>query len=599
MKEHKITFFLTVKKSGIYLERLLDNIEQQSLEEKCVVILMNPEYSKHCKLKKRPFERYIEYILTEDEQFEAVQRILDKDETEYYCILEEDDHLLDQKFIADAISFLDENSHFTSYSANTEMLYDDGLMKKEIELSEYLPHSTAYTSYGIEEYICYQKQYALTPYLAVFKNIRVDKKEIQKLQTADADMPFKCMSAPLTRFLLSLKYGAGMYSDVIGLRHSMCGKSNSMRLLESAQILLMLEQICDIRHCKKFYALAEKRILEVLKTSMDLNVEVKNAGMILAQKARGIDLSRQFEIYELGDANPDKIFLVIGSSLRNWGLFTTCVYFLGAVEFAINNHLVPLIDWKNYYMPMMQDMNKKYIENAWNYYFEDIVPEYKLNEVMQSKNVIFCDEFEWCNIYAEQTLQVPLNPQQFEHLHGLVTKYLILKPEIIRDIDVLYQNIFPKDERVLGVNVRASYIRSAKIRHPDIKNHPKQYELEELIKVINQKMKLWNCSYVYISSDCADYLEGLTESFGERCLYMERKRRVCFKNGKPVLEENEMKEEINRISTRQHTTEYLKEVHLLARCTCLLGSKASSGIMAYLLNGGEYENCEFYDAGEY
>lgn len=250
---------------------------------------------------------------------------------------------------------------------------------------------------------------------------------------------------------------------------------------------------------------------------------------------------------------------------------TTCIYFMGAIDFALKNQLIPVIDLKECYMPLMQDLKFKNKENAWHYYFEDIVPGYDLNELLHSRNVIFCDRFEWCDVYAKWAKNIPLEAEKFEQFHNIVKQCLILKLQIEHEINLLYEQIFPRNERISGVNIRAEYRRLSQVRNSIIKGHPRQYGLQALIEAICQKMELWNCRYIFVASDCAYYLEEIKKYFGDKCLCMNRKRRIFFSNGNSVLEESEINREIDKISMKQLTTEYIEEVYLLSKCTCLMG----------------------------
>lgn len=40
--------------------------------------------------------------------------------------------------------FLDENMHFTSYSENTLMEHQEGLLSKDINMAEYMPYAASY-----------------------------------------------------------------------------------------------------------------------------------------------------------------------------------------------------------------------------------------------------------------------------------------------------------------------------------------------------------------------------------------------------------------------------------------------------------------------
>jgi len=62
---------------------------------------------------------------------------------------------------------------------------------------------------------------------------------------------------------------------------------------------------------------------------------------------------------------------------------------------------------------------------------------------------------------------------------------------------------------------------------------------------------------------------------------------------------NKSTEYVSSMTVQQRNIDYLKEVYLLSKCTCLVCGKASATVVASIWNGNRYEHRHFYDLGLY
>lgn len=82
---------------------------------------------------------------TNQKLFKNIIRAYEITKTDYFCVLDPDDYWIDEEKIQKALDFLEANKEFTIYSANTNMLYNDGTKKewvkakqKESDFKDYL-----------------------------------------------------------------------------------------------------------------------------------------------------------------------------------------------------------------------------------------------------------------------------------------------------------------------------------------------------------------------------------------------------------------------------------------------------------------------------
>ncbi len=94
-----------------------------------------------------------------------------------------------------------------------------------------------------------------------------------------------------------------------------------------------------------------------------------------------------------GMLNKDKTFYVIYSAWpQSWGLATTVSIVLNNIKYAIERGWIPVVDLKRCFLPSIQNEENQGKENAWEYYFEQPVPGYSLEDVYQSRHVILAPD---------------------------------------------------------------------------------------------------------------------------------------------------------------------------------------------------------------
>lgn len=311
--------------------------------------------------------------------------------------------------------------------------------------------------------------------------------------------------------------------------------------------------------------------------------------------------------FSYGDKNKDKTFFVIYHNQENVGLYSTIFYFLPYIDYAIRKNYIPIIDLKRAYLSSLQDEDKRGIENAWEYYYEQPIQKYTLEEVYQSRHVIMNEVFLNVNcaplLYKvkepEWTARFPADEQDLKYWHQIINSYIKLNKKLEERLEAEKEKIFKPGCKVLGIAVRAG-LRAGAMRNEEIyNNHPKQPSCEELIDIVEKKMKEWECDYFFLSCDDREYLNQMVSYFGDKCCYFNRKRMRFFANGSPVLEPHKRMIEYEACSQREKNEEYIIEIYLLAQCNCLYSCKGGGSLFAHFVNGGRYEHIETWYNGVY
>lgn len=291
-----------------------------------------------------------------------------------------------------------------------------------------------------------------------------------------------------------------------------------------------------------------------------------------------------------GNKNRDKTFYVIRTdSTQRWGVFTTYNFVLNNIKYACEHNWIPVVDYKNYYLCGLQDEDKRGKENAWNYYFEDLVPEYSLDEVYESQNVILgplrgqpCGSIDWSE-------NLDFYSGKYKKYFQLANQYIRFNKQLLEKVQKIYQQVFPKQEKVLGVTIRAGAYWGYVTQDSGWKNHRKGLSVQECIQHIIDCMEELKVQSFFLSCDDQYYIDTIKEKFGDKCYYYQRTRSAFFQNdGTPNTAER-TRVPIMQCDVVERNQDYIIEVILLSKCNYLLGIKGGAAVATHFIKGEPYE----------
>lgn len=300
-----------------------------------------------------------------------------------------------------------------------------------------------------------------------------------------------------------------------------------------------------------------------------------------------------------GNKNKDKTFFVIRPYyfMEANELATTVSnllfhYYrsLQHLTYAVNNGYIPIIDWRNYgTFPHQEEMPINGTTDCWEYYWKQ-PSDYTLEEVYQSKNVILSDqntrnygyipEVQFKSPFNNYAKRLAINCPKYSELFEFndITKTYFEKR--------INEN-FPEEGRILGVCVRAMSYGSAVV-----KNHPIQPDMEQLKVLINQKMEEWELDYCFVTCESQLVIDELKDCFEDKLIFLPRKRYTY----KPTSEDNVLYEDGQKYQTN---LDYLTEMYMLSKCTCIIGGMNSGMRASIIWNKNNYENMYIFDRGNW
>lgn len=312
-----------------------------------------------------------------------------------------------------------------------------------------------------------------------------------------------------------------------------------------------------------------------------------------------------FKKHSYGNGNRNKRFRVLCNRNRRadkQGLLSTIFVLLPDIIEARNHGYTPVIDLcKNTRCQVfLQEKKLAKKENAWEYYFTQPDREITLNDVHQSR-------------YVEEQIKNVCNPKYYigdkflqwnnevQFLSLAIRRNIHLQQRIRYRIIHEKNKLFPKNNRILGVGIRAGY-RSGILRNASLYNaHPEVGSCREYIENIEKRLVKWNYNSFFLHIDDREYLEKIKEYFGNSCIYLERPRFHFFQDAlQDVCDEpDNFFVELKNYSVRQRNEDYLVELYLLAQCDSLYASRGTGHNFSYLLNNQKYCHAEIVDLGEF
>ena len=292
-----------------------------------------------------------------------------------------------------------------------------------------------------------------------------------------------------------------------------------------------------------------------------------------------------------GELNPDKKFMLIRFPLYSSGLgdiIRFCMTKVAVTEY-LKTEYIPVID-----LSVPGDGNQftgGRVENVWEDFFEPL-NEYRVEEVMQSRHVLVCDE--------KMDAFNPYMMEQYHDLHHMRTvskKYLRLNQEMSTCIEKIRKESFCTQgleaaKKVLGVVARGTDYRYGGF---DV---PVPIEDDKYIELVRRKMEEWGCEALLLATEDMDILERFRQAgFGGRLRYVEQERYQYPDVKQSDLLVAKMKKEGHDF---RDEIPYLAVLYLLSECDSLITNcRCGAFIVADYINGGMYEHCYCCGEGEY
>ncbi|MCB8566646.1 O-fucosyltransferase family protein [Fusobacterium ulcerans] len=287
-----------------------------------------------------------------------------------------------------------------------------------------------------------------------------------------------------------------------------------------------------------------------------------------------------------GSLNKDKKFYVIRRTPPAAGLMSNYSVVLLHLLEAEKRKLIPVIDYKNYNSYYKEENLINGTQNVWEYYWEQS-SSYSLEEIYQSQNIILSAEIP--NQEGIWNLKFLDNDIYIKKLYE-ISKKVPLNNKTQKYVNKVYEEVIPKNKNILGVAMRGTDYTLLKPQ-----GHPVQPEIEEMIKIVKEKILKWKIDYIYLTTEEENTLRIFKNEFKNKLLFVKRERYKSY-DGKKYIPDVRFKRSNDKYLTG---LEYLSEMYILSKCNSLIAASNSGVVAAVIMNGNQYENKYIINLGVY
>ena len=262
------------------------------------------------------------------------------------------------------------------------------------------------------------------------------------------------------------------------------------------------------------------------------------------------------------------LVLKLQCDCSGFGLFTYYINFIGEIEYAVFHNMIPVIDMQTYRNSMHREGEVGKI-NTWERFFEQPC-NIGLEEAMKSHSArYFWKDFP--EHRPNDSLDFLCNDDLLSYYHRIAKKYVRINKQLKEQYDATYEEIIG-DKHCVGVLARGT-------DYSDFKPYanPIQPTFEQLAEKVDECLKQYECTHVFVATEDASMLRMFKNRYGEQLLYIEQDR---FENVNSYLYENSNFKKTDNIEL---TVKYLEAIYLLSRCDGIVGGRTSGSVGACVM----------------
>jgi len=275
-------------------------------------------------------------------------------------------------------------------------------------------------------------------------------------------------------------------------------------------------------------------------------------------------------VRSFGPLNPDKVYYVIWRADRA-GLFSVLQFVAAHLDVADRLGFVPIVDFQNFPSTYTEDHPIDGTLNSWEYYFEP-VNRYSLDEVYESKAVVFCD--------GGFPASYPFAITESRRLQDAFHRHIRVKTSILEFADRFAEEHF-SGSRVLGVHFRGQEMRTAP-------GHPLPATPRQMVARAQTLMAERRYEKVFLVTEEQSYLDFFRSVFGSRLVATDAFR---------TYETNAYNLGLGPDHKYQLGLDVLRDTLVLAKCNALLCGGSNVSVFAEFLNAGRYDVVSRIDNG--
>lgn len=301
-----------------------------------------------------------------------------------------------------------------------------------------------------------------------------------------------------------------------------------------------------------------------------------------------------------GKKNKDKKIVILRYSNMTIGIGQVMRELVADMILLEKKGWTPVVDFEWEHDFIDRQLGK---ENMWEYCFEQ-PGGISLEEALESRYVYVAQK-DWH--YHKMPSIVEQSQKAYYGYYGnLYRKYCRLNTEMKAEIDKIYQDFLQREGKIMGVNIREGFICLKDLDGKIASKHPSHPSLTAVLNMVRAYFEQWNCSYIFLAAQYEDTIELFSKEFGDRLIYIKRYRWKNYEDEEVkrqrIMSKNYMNLNVEagkrlkyrrisqKISEREITQGYIKEIYGLAGCSSLLAPKCGGTLISLMIKQGCYEH---------
>lgn len=280
-------------------------------------------------------------------------------------------------------------------------------------------------------------------------------------------------------------------------------------------------------------------------------------------------------------------YYIIVRSEGGAGFFSNYIWVLGHVVFARKLGYIPVVDMKNYPTLYSEEGPVDGVDNAWNYYFQDI-DKVTLEEAYASGcYVLGKDKYltKYAEKYSQSNYRYPTD-QMIEYYGSIIEDNIKLREDLKEEYEEAWKQKVSIADHVLGIHIRGTDMKN-NLGHP----MPASIEtyLEQTRRVLAQHPEI---NKIFLATDENNVKEAYEDAFMESdiMLFMNEVFRVWDRGEKRKIGVHETKVNNPRPNHKYLMgKEVLQDAWFLNKCEYLLCGHSNITNVVMLWNQKQFK----------
>ena len=291
---------------------------------------------------------------------------------------------------------------------------------------------------------------------------------------------------------------------------------------------------------------------------------------------------------ELSNNYINNSFIILSHICEDCGLLSHYNKFLSCLSNILKEGRIPIVNLIRFpnIFNRFNDSSLSLDQNPWEYFFKQPFG-YNLKDVITYAKHI--RQYE-CSGYKRPSQDTIFNNNFYRYYwNSLYNTYFPIKDEIIKEADIIRNELFKKSENVLGILLRGTDFIAIRP-----KKHYIQPEPEIVFNDVDKFNEANNYDYYFLVTEDNIIRNKFINKYKNKLKYLKLKETFNYDyNNKEELAYNK-----NINGNIKLMKSYLINIIILSKCIDVICGRTNGSVLAFIITKG-FRNIKAYDFGKY